>query len=192
MSSFEQIPTMAEHLGASVQVTRQVMARVTPQQAHDPTPCPEYDVARLLDHMVGWATTFADRVEGVVPAADPDSSLAGPDAAESYAAQADRMVDGYHASDRAPREGAVSVGVVLVETIVHGWDLATATGQGRPPYPVDAVEAALASGQAMLRPEYRGPDQAFGAEVPVSLSAPVLDRLVGFMGRDPAWRPPLG
>jgi uncharacterized protein (TIGR03086 family) len=186
MSTSEQIPTMAEHLATSTEITRQVMAAVPDDQRNEPTPCPEYDVARLMDHLVGWATAFADRAEGAAEPTDPGSVSAGDDPAAAYQAQAARMVEGYD----DPVEGAVSVGVVLIETIVHGWDLAAATDQPVPSYPVEAVEAALSSGRAMLKPEYRGPDKSFGDEVPVPDSAPTLDRLVGFMGRDPGWRQP--
>jgi hypothetical protein len=41
----------------------------------------------------------------------------------------------------------------------------------------------------MLRPQFRGPDKAFGFEVPVSGEAPIYDRLAGWFGRDPAWSP---
>jgi hypothetical protein len=41
----------------------------------------------------------------------------------------------------------------------------------------------------MLRPEFRGPDKAFGVEVPVPDDAPVYDRLAGWFGRDPGWTP---
>jgi len=40
----------------------------------------------------------------------------------------------------------------------------------------------------MLKPEYRGPDKAFGQEVPVPDSAGAVIRLVAFMGRNPAWQ----
>ena len=41
----------------------------------------------------------------------------------------------------------------------------------------------------MLRPEFRGPDKAFGLEVPVSPDTPAYDRLAGWFGRDPGWAP---
>ena len=40
----------------------------------------------------------------------------------------------------------------------------------------------------MLKPECRGPDKAFGQEVPVPDSAGAVIRLVAFMGRNPAWQ----
>jgi uncharacterized protein (TIGR03086 family) len=172
------------HLTTAVDVTARAIVGVRPDQAHEPTPCPRLDVAQLLDHLVGWATGFADRANGVTEPTDPGSVVAGDDPETSYRKAADRMLAGYRSGvggERAP-----AVGVVLIETITHGWDLATATGQ-RVDYPTAAVEAALAAGRRMLSPEYRGPDMPFGDEVSVAESAPALDRLVGFMGRDPGW-----
>jgi uncharacterized protein (TIGR03086 family) len=92
-------------------------------------------------------------------------------------------VDGYRAGGGAD---AAPLGVVLMETVTHGWDLAAATGQAAP-YPTDVVEAALSGGQAMLTPDFRGEGKSFGNEVAVAADASALDRLVAFMGRDPRW-----
>jgi uncharacterized protein (TIGR03086 family) len=75
-----------------------------------------------------------------------------------------------------------------METVTHGWDLARATGQATP-YDDSSAEIALAAGRSMLVPEYRGVDKSFGPEVPVASTAPALDQLVAFMGRDPEWTP---
>jgi uncharacterized protein (TIGR03086 family) len=180
--------TEIENLGSALGVTEAVIAGVRPEQAADPTPCPEYDVGRLVDHLVGFGAHFADRATGVTPAADPGEVVArgdpdGPQAA--YHAAAQRMVQGFRSG--AGGEQAPSIGVVRMETIAHGWDLAAATGQAAP-YPDDAVESALAAGRAMLKPQYRGAGQAFGAELVMPDEAPALDRLVAFLGRDPDWR----
>jgi hypothetical protein len=54
-------------------------------------------------------------------------------------------------------------------------------------YAMELAEASLAWAQQNLRPEFRGPDKAFGVEVAVSDDAPAYDRLVGFFGREPGY-----
>jgi uncharacterized protein (TIGR03086 family) len=172
-----------DRLEAAARVTEQTIDGVGAAQLGRPTPCPEYDVSTLRDHLVGWATAFADRAQGVETPTDPSSVHAGADAPGMYRAAAERMVAGYR---DGPAAGAVPLGVALIETVAHGWDLAVATDQ-EADYPDEVVEAALAAGRAMLAPQYRGPDKSFGDEVAVDADAPPLDRLVGFMGRDPNW-----
>jgi uncharacterized protein (TIGR03086 family) len=173
----------ADHLAAALEVTKGIVAGVSPDQAHVPTPCPEYDVSRLLDHLVGFGASFADKANSVPSPADPAKVTAGDDPARAYDAVSRRLLEGYRGGEG---EGATPIGVVLMETVIHGWDLAKGTGQPAP-YPDDAVEAALAAGQGMMSPKFRGEGQPFGDEVEVSSDAPALDRLVAFMGRDPGW-----
>jgi uncharacterized protein (TIGR03086 family) len=170
-------------MASALQVTEGIVAGVRPEQAGLPTPCPDYQVAQLLDHLVGFATNFADRVTGVTPPADPTTTVAGDDPQAAYHDAAVRLVAGYR---DGPSDDATSLGVVLMEAITHGWDLAKATGQPTP-YPEAAAAAALAAGQGMLEPKYRGEGMPFGEEIKVSSSAPVLDQFVAFMGRDPQW-----
>lgn len=171
-------------LADALKVTEQIIAGVGPEQVDLATPCTQYDVRQLVDHLVGFATSFADKASGVTPAADPAATKAGADPGADYHRASERLVDGY----RDAPEDATPVGVVLMETITHGWDLAKATGQPTP-YPEEPVAAALSAGEGMLSPEYRGDDKPFGDEVQVPQSASALDRLVGFMGRDPQWAP---
>ena len=171
-------------LESAVRVTGDVVGGVRRDQLSAPTPCPDYDVGELVDHLVGFATSFADRSNGVEPPADASTVTAGEDPAGAYRAQAGRLVDGYRSGAGGDR--ATPVGIALMEAVAHGWDLARATGQAAP-YPDDAVEAALAFGRGVLEPKYRGGDRPFGVEVDVPGTAPVLDRFVGFMGRDPEW-----
>jgi uncharacterized protein (TIGR03086 family) len=180
----ESDPDVA-NLASAVEVTEGIVAGVRPEQAQLPTPCSKYEVTQLLDHLVGFATSFADKATGVTPPADPNTTTAGDDAQGAYHDAGARLVAGYR--DGA-RDDATPLGIVLVETITHGWDLATATGQPTP-YSDAAIAAALDTCRGMLSPQYRGEGMPFGEEVDVSPSASVLDQLVGFMGRDPDWSP---
>ena len=78
----------------------------------------------------------------------------------------------------------------ITELAVHSWDLVRATGA---PVTLDPslAEYALAWSQTMLRPQFRGPGLAFGAEVTVPEDAPAYDRLAGWFGRDPGWTSPV-
>jgi uncharacterized protein (TIGR03086 family) len=76
---------------------------------------------------------------------------------------------------------------MLGELVIHGWDLAMATGQAFP-CPPDAAEATrrVLADMAPMGRSYG----IFAAEVPVPESASALDRALALSGREPAWRPP--
>jgi uncharacterized protein (TIGR03086 family) len=86
--------------------------------------------------------------------------------------------------------GEIAGLVVLDEVLLHGWDLARATGQG---YVVTDEEARAVL--PFVTPEESDPGGAdreglFGPVVPVPADASLFDRVLGFAGRDPHWRPP--
>jgi uncharacterized protein (TIGR03086 family) len=71
------------------------------------------------------------------------------------------------------------------DVFLHSWDLARAAGQ---PFALDEQEcAAMLAGMEPMEDLIRSSGQ-YGPRVPVPEGAPVADRLVGFIGRDPAWR----
>ena len=79
--------------------------------------------------------------------------------------------------------GPEAAAVTMNEVVVHGWDLATATGQQ---FEVDdaSVQICIWFAEPFSTPEtaeFRG--DAFGAVIPVPDAAPALDRLLGMMGR---------
>jgi uncharacterized protein (TIGR03086 family) len=166
--------------------TEAIVAGVRPEQSRLPTPCADYDVARLVDHVVGWATSFAARVTGVTFEGDPNDHRAGVDPAAAFHTAAETIVEAYR-SRRGETE-ALPVGMLLMEYVGHGWDLATATGQ---PVTFTAQEAdpARKLGEQMLKPEHRGPGKAFGFEIEAGEAAGSVERLVAFLGRSPDWRP---
>ena len=166
-------------------------------QLHGPTPCTDYDVAALRNHVLSWVTSFAAGV------ADPDGRTPDAGAYELSADPAGEVrraaarFDAGIAAGAAERPlrigenampGEMALGMILWEYQVHGWDLARATGQPWAP-PEAAVEQSLEFAPGMLTPDYQGAGTAFADRVPVPDDAPALDRLLGLSGRDPRWRP---
>lgn len=180
-----------------------VIGGIEPAKLPDPTPCTEFDVALLRDHVIGWLTTFSAGFAdsgGRAPRASLDGYHASEDASAAAAvvrqASADltAAVRGGAAErplwlGEAAMPGELALGMILWEYLMHGWDLARATGQPWAP-PAEAVAASLEFAPAMLTEDYQGVGKPFGPAVPVPDSASPLDRLLGLSGRDPAWRPP--
>jgi uncharacterized protein (TIGR03086 family) len=175
-----------------------VVAGVRPGQFGDPTPDTEWDVRTLLNHLVLWtAYNFERRAHGeMVPEEMMTRDFAAePDFAAAYRAQLDRALDAW--SDPAvwekdlnvmgsPTPAADIASMMLAELVLHGWDLAAATGQS---YTVSdrAAAAALAAVEAnaeMFR-QYKG----FDEPVSVPDDATALDRALALSGRDPGWAP---
>ena len=79
--------------------------------------------------------------------------------------------------------GQFGIGIHFVETLVHGWDLAKATGQ---PTTLDPELVAFAwENTKDLSDSFRGPGLPFGQPVDVPANVPATDRLVAWLGRTP-------
>jgi uncharacterized protein (TIGR03086 family) len=174
------------------------VGNVRPAQFGDPTPCPEWDVRTLLNHLILWTSYSAERRahgESVAEELMTKDFAAEPDFAAAYRAQLDRALAAW--ADPAawerdlnvmgtPTPAADVASLLLAEIVLHAWDLAAATGQS---YTVGdkAAEAALTAvaANAELFRQYKG----FAEPVPVAADAPVLDRVLALSGRDPAWTP---
>lgn len=184
----------------TVEVAR-LVAGVRDDQLGAPTPNEGTPVAGLLDHLVGLTTAFTmaarkESLDGGGPRASAEQ-LAG-DWRERLPRQLAELAEAWR--DPAAWEGMATVagaelpsmvmGVVAAdEVLVHGWDLAVATGQD---YAADPGVAAAVLHQVTMLNEPGMEDLRngqFGPVVPVPDDAPVLDRILGLTGRDPAWRP---
>lgn len=187
-------------LVAAYDHTAGVVAGVRADQLTAPTPCPEYDVGTLVDHLVGagWRAVELGRGETPTGAEFPHIELADAPAQlrEAGAGAATAWtVDRLAATTTMPwgetYTGLVLVDMYLSELVAHAWDLAVATGQ-TPRCDEDLAASALAAARAMLRPEYRdmmGTGNPFGAEQPAGADATTLERFAAFMGRRIDWRP---
>ncbi|MFK0278961.1 TIGR03086 family metal-binding protein [Streptomyces sp. NPDC090499] len=181
-------------LGPQARIVAELAERVTDGQLAGPTPCPDYAVRHLLGHVAGLSVAFRDaarkelgattdhRPGAALPALGPQWRQELPKALDALA-EAWRDPSAWDGMTRAggiDLPGGVAGAVAADELVIHGWDLARATGQEYVPDP-----AALAAAYGFLRMGGRGP---FGPRVPVPEGARLLDRAVGLSGRDPGWK----
>jgi uncharacterized protein (TIGR03086 family) len=181
----------------AVASTADVVKATAADQMSAPTPCVEWDVRALLNHVIGtlWLAEglFADQAPRypMAPGGVPPGDLAGDDPAAAYAeasaaalaaaAAGDSLTRG-HVTPLGEMPGPALAGFTTLDILVHGWDLARATGQ---PADLDGRLAAHALGFAgqAITPDTRAP--RIGPAVAVAADAPVTDRLVAFLGRNP-------
>jgi len=180
---------------------------VTDDQLADPTPCADIRVAALLDHLMGLSLAFTWAARKTTAAVGGGgNSGPGPATAEhldpDWRTLLPRRLAELAEAWRDPKawEGVTEAGgvtmpaemigaVALDELVLHGWDLARATGQ---PFTCDpaSTEAVLAFTSASAQPEQAASREGlFGPVVDVPEDAPAFDRALGFAGRDPAWTP---
>ncbi|MFJ9149238.1 TIGR03086 family metal-binding protein [Streptomyces sp. NPDC102270] len=173
---------------------------VTDERLADPTPCPDFAVRNLLGHLLGLAAAFRDAARkdlGVTTDTPPTDSV--PDIGPGWRQELPKVLDELAEAWRDPaawtgmtRAGGVDLpaevaaAVAIDELVVHGWDLARATGQAYEPDP-----AALRACYDFLLASAEDPsrDAIFGPIVPVAQDAPLLDRAIGLSGRNPGWTP---
>jgi uncharacterized protein (TIGR03086 family) len=174
-----------------------LVANVRDEQLADRTPCGAITVADLLDHIDGFALAFATaaRKQPLPGAPHADGANLGPDwrtripqrlAELAQAWQDPAAWTGQTAAGGVDLPGTVAAAVAADELIVHGWDLAVASGQ---PFQADPALVELATGfaaaTAAQHPE--GTPGLFGPVVKVAQDAPPLDQLLALTGRRPAW-----
>jgi uncharacterized protein (TIGR03086 family) len=176
-----------------------VVARIDHAALANPTPCSDWDVRELLNHVVAgnlWAVRLVggETIEAVGTALDGDQL--GDDFAAAYrksaaaaaaAFEAPGALEAPCAVSYGPVPGSVYAGHRFIDVLVHGWDLAVATKQSLVPPPdlVAALWEVVEPQLAMLQGS-----GAFGHE---DGAAPEFtdpfDRLLHALGRDPgAWR----
>ncbi|WP_405815506.1 TIGR03086 family metal-binding protein [Streptomyces sp. NBC_01390] len=188
-------------LGPQTRIVARLAERVSDQQLVAGTPCPAYAVHNLLGHVAGLAVAFRDAARkelGATTAANPADVVPDiPDFTDGWRESLTKALDELADAWRDPAAwtgetraggvtlpGAVAAAVAADELVVHGWDLARATGQEYEPDPA-AVEAA--HGFLAAAVEQSGGVGIFGPVVPVPDDAPLLDRVIGLSGRDPRW-----
>ncbi|MBO1335268.1 TIGR03086 family metal-binding protein [Streptomyces sp. VRA16 Mangrove soil] len=187
-------------LGPQARIVARLAHGVRDEQLDLPTPCPDFAVRHLLGHFLGLSEGLratARKERDTRNEATPGSAL--PDLAPDWRAALPKALDALVEAwqDPAAWDGMTHAGgvdlpgsvaglVTADELVVHGWDLARATGQEYTP-----DEPALWAAHALLAPaaDDSGGGGLFGPVVPVPAEASFVDRVVGLSGRDPGWRP---
>lgn len=155
-----------------------------------PTPVAEWQARDVVDHLVTWFGTFLETGASIT-LEDPHTHPARRWAQRARDVQA--LLDA--PPDRAfrhPRIGELPVDVAIdrfytSDIFMHTWDLARASGQDDRLDP--AVCAELLAGMEAMEETLRASGQ-YGDPVAVDAEADIQTRLIAFIGRDPAWRPP--
>lgn len=193
------VPTPLD-LGPQTRTIARLARGVSDEQLSGPTPCPEYAVRNLLGHLLGLTIAFRDAGrKDLGPTTDTSPTTALPDIEPGWREALPEVLDELVEAWRDPAAwagetraggvdlpGAVAGAVTVDELVVHGWDLARATGQAYEPDP-----AALDFTHGFLAAAVDDPSRGdiFGPVVPVPDDAPLLDRVIGLSGRDPGWKP---
>lgn len=168
----------------------EIAASASPDDWSAPSPVRGWTARDVLRHLVDWLPGFVERA-GVNLA--PVSVDADPVAAwRRRSADVAAMLE-QHGDDRfeSPMVGTMSLGQAVAQFYVkdvwmHSWDLARALGRD-----VDLGEERCAEALVAMAPmdDLLRESGQFGPKVAVSSDASPQDRLVAFIGRDPAWRP---
>ena len=172
-----------------------VVAGVRADQWDDPSPVEEWAARDVVRHLVEWFPSFLAAGSDVHLPAGPsvDDDPAGAwdhlqrevQAILDDPASADRVLSNRHIGDVALPQ-AVSQ-FFTGDVFMHTWDLARATGQDDTLDP--EVCAAMLAGMEPIEDVMRSSGQ-YGARVDVPDDADVQTRMLGFIGRDPEWKPP--
>jgi len=176
-----------------------LVSGITDDQLDAPTPCPGTSVANLLAHVLGLSIAFRDaarKVDGPTTTTAPDATQAElpPQWRDLVPRHLDELVQAWRQPDAwqgqtqaggVTMPGDVTGLVANNELVLHGWDLAVATGQ-----PFRAAPENLQGSWQMVS---NTPDEPaaraglFGPVLPVAENAPLLDRTLAHAGRDPRW-----
>jgi uncharacterized protein (TIGR03086 family) len=191
------------HIDAATKRVGELVRAVPDDQLERRTPIGG-SVAELLDHVQSFSSAFAfaaakvrnERTGGPAPA--PDASRLGDD----WRGRIPQLLDALAAAwdEPAAWDGMTQVGgqefpgevagvIALDEVVLHGWDLAVATGQ---PYdvPDHLLQPLLPFLEHVAEPGMEvAREGLFGPVVAVTADAPLLHRVLGLAGRDPKWTP---
>jgi uncharacterized protein (TIGR03086 family) len=172
---------------AALGALQHVLHPISRDELSKSTPCSEYDVKQLTDHLLNSITLLGGAAGAQLPERDTGDSVE-----RQVIGAARPALDAWHRRGLndsvtiGPNElpATFAVGILSVEFLVHGWDYATATT-----HPINVADSladyVLGLANKVISPQARA-TVGFADPVAVPDDAPALDRLIAFTGRDPA------
>lgn len=187
----------AEMAAAAAEAAR-VVGNVPAGTLGEPTPCGDWDLRTLLNHTILWTSYSAERRahgESVGEELMNKDFTADPGFREDYAQQINKAVQAW--SDPQAWAGtrnvmgnatpAADVGaMLLMETALHGWDVARATGQE---FNADDTTASALEGIVQAQAELFRKYQGFADAIQPPPNATAFERALSLSGRDLSWKP---
>src|SRR2546421_3526539 len=177
-----------EDLARACEAVGDLIAEIRPEQWTAPTPCTEWNVRDLVEHLVGMDLVFAALIEGE-PMPERGADRLGDDPAGAYRSSSASLQAAFsrpgvlERSYRGPlgsATGAERLQIRLYDLLAHGWDLAQATGVPAR-LPEDLAEQALAFVQVQLSTQ--SSTGRFAEPQPIKETAAAIDRLSAVLGR---------
>jgi uncharacterized protein (TIGR03086 family) len=176
--------------------TADLLAKAQPTDWSVPTPCGEWNLRQLTEHMVaqnkGFAAASAGGAREVADWAprpldgDPHAAFVA-SATETTAAFRSIGEEIYLAEFGRAVPGKIAMGFHFVDYLAHGWDVARALGLPDEPDPA-LTEAGMAIAERIPNaPPSRGPGAAFAYIVEVADTVSPHQRLIALLGRSPQW-----
>ncbi|SNT63687.1 TIGR03086 family protein [Streptosporangium subroseum] len=180
--------TPSEDLARAYEAVGDLIAEIRPEQWKAPTPCTEWNVREVVDHLVGMDLVFVALIEGG-PMPDRGADRLGDDPVGAWRASSASLqavfsrpgvLERSYTGPMGSATGAERLQIRLYDLLAHGWDLAQATGVPVR-VPEDLAERSLTFVRVQLSPQPR--TGRFAEPQPVEESAPAIDRLAAFLGR---------
>ncbi|MGY1615781.1 TIGR03086 family metal-binding protein [Geodermatophilus sp. SYSU D00691] len=192
--------TIAERYRRRAAAFERTVTAVRADQWSQPSPCAAWTARDVVAHVVGMHAEMLRPVGRTLPPAGDDPLVDFRAARAAVEAVLGDLELAATAADTPAGRLTVEEHVDQVvsdDLVVHRWDLARATEQDGLIDPGDVAQlwAAATAVPAELMQRFRTPGafgpgiEVYGAEVPVDEAAPLQDRLLGFLGRDPRWKP---
>jgi uncharacterized protein (TIGR03086 family) len=174
--------------------TGAVVAGTKRDQLGDPTPCAEWTVRDVLNHLIGGCLSFAAGGAGESRPLDDGVDHCAEDHVGEFDRAAKEALEAFSQPGALEKEftmpwgaspGAAALGLALADAVVHGWDIAKGTGQ-EIQIEEDIAAALYGMTSQMMEPKGSYPrGDAFGPPVEVPEDAPAADKLLGYLGRRP-------